>query len=89
MSNEGNCDKRLIHLRVALETCRAVEKKYRQPEDESKSDAFIRALEDATRRVTLTAEDYELILAERRKNEAARQSKREVEQRRKSGRAAR
>ena len=61
-------------------------------EMEEKFDALqqsVRALEDATRRVTLTTEDYELILAERRKNEAARQSKREVEQRRKSGRAAR
>lgn len=89
MPNEGKCDKRLIHLRVDLETCRAVEKKYSQPEDDAKSVAFIRALEDATRRVVLTSEDYELILKEQRRNETARQNKREVEHRRKNGRAAR
>lgn len=89
MPNEGKCDKRLIHLRVDLETCRAVEKKYSQPEDDAKSVAFIRALEDATRRVVLTSEDYELILKEQRRNEAARQSKREAGRAKRNGRAAR
>ncbi len=89
MPNEGKCDKRLIHLRVDLETCRAVEKKYSQPEDDAKSVAFIRALEDATRRVVLTSEDYELILKEQRRNETARQSKRETANAKKHGRAAR
>lgn len=89
MPNEGKCDKRLIHLRVDLETCRAVEKKYGQPEDDARSVAFIRALEDATRRVELTSEDYELILKEQRRNEAARKSKREAGRAKKNGRAAR
>lgn len=89
MPNEGKCDKRLIHLRVDLETCRAVEKKYGQPEDDARSVAFIRALEDATRRVELTSKDYELILKEQRSNEAARKNKREACRAKRNGRAAR
>ena len=68
MSNEGDIDKRQVGIRVDLDTCRKVEKKYRQPEDSNRTIAFIRALEDATRNVRLTAEDYKLIAAEAEAN---------------------
>lgn len=69
MSNTPDCDKRQVGIRLEIETCRKVEKKYRQPEDGSnKSLAFIRALEDATRGVRLTPEDYDEIAREAHDN---------------------
>lgn len=76
MSNEGDVDKRQVGLRCDLDLCRKVEKKFSRPEDESKSIAFIRALEDATRTVHLTAEDYDAIAAEARANMSRRMAKR-------------
>ena len=59
-----------------LDTCRKVEKKFTLPGDTAKSLAFIRALEEATREVRLTADDYETILAESRANMAKRRASR-------------
>lgn len=76
MSDQPDCDKRQVGLRVEIETCRKVEKKYGQPEDgRVKSLAFVRALEDATRGVKLTADDYAAIAAEARRNEARTRTK--------------
>ena len=76
MSGEGDCDKRLLSIRVSLETCRSVEKKYRHEDDTDKGTAFIRALEDAVRDVHLTAEDYQIILDESRENLRKRMARR-------------
>lgn len=76
MSNEGNCDKRLLSLRVSLETCRGVEKKYRHEDDTDKGTAFIRALEDAVRDVHLSPEDYQIIANECKANLAKRMARR-------------
>lgn len=76
MSNEGKCDKRLLSLRVSLETCRGVEKKYRHEDDTDKGTAFIRALEDAVRDVHLSPEDYQIILNESRENLRKRMARR-------------
>lgn len=76
MSNQPSPDKRQVGLRIDLDVCKRVEKKYSQPDDVTRSVAYIRALEDATREVQLTAEDYEEILAEARRNAAASRRKR-------------
>lgn len=76
MGNEGDLGKRLVGLRVPLEICRAVEKEFSRPGDKHKSDAFLRALEEATRNVPITLEDFELIRAEYLKNEQNRMEKR-------------
>jgi hypothetical protein len=76
MSNEGKLDKRLVTLRVAIETCRKAEAKYGQESDESWRESLIRALEDATRDYQLTPDDYRAIAAEVEANRVARQEKR-------------
>lgn len=76
MSNEGDVDKRQVGLRADLDLCRKVEKKYARPEDDNKSVAFIRALEDATRNVRLDAADYDAIAAEAHANLEKRMAKR-------------
>ena len=76
MSGEGDCDKRLVHLRVPLETCRAVEKGFARPGDTAKSTAFIRALEEATRDIRLTPEDYRIIQRESDENLKKRHERR-------------
>lgn len=76
MSGEGDLDKRILSIRVSLDTCRSVEKKYRLPNDKEKGTAFIRALEDAVRDVDLTAEDYQIIAAERAGNFKKRMARR-------------
>ena len=71
MPNQPACDKRQMGIRLDLDTCRKVEKKYGQPEDGGKKSlAYIRALEDATRGVHLDPEDWEAIAAEARANRA-------------------
>jgi len=76
MSNEGDLDKRKVNIRVRIETCEKVLKKYGLPEDTGDSAAFVRALEDATRNVALFPEDYEAIAAEVRENLEKRLAKR-------------
>lgn len=76
MSNEGDLDKRKVNIRIRIETCEKVSKKYGLPEDVGDSSAFVRALEDATRDVALSPEDYEAITAEVRANFAKRMANR-------------
>lgn len=65
MSDQPDCDKRQIGIRLELDICRKVEKKYAQPEDGGKKSlAYIRALEDATRGVDLDPEDWQAIADE-------------------------
>ena len=76
MSNEGSLDKRVVTIRVAIETCRKAQAKYGLDTDGSWRDSLIRALEDATRDYQLTPEDYRQIAAEVEVNRQARKQKR-------------
>ena len=76
MSNEGNCDKRKINLRVSIETCEKVLKKYSQKGDDGAAVSFVRALEDATRGIELSAEVYAEISKEVQANRDKRMAKR-------------
>ena len=72
MANMGKTTKRQIAIRLDIDLCVAVEKKYSQPNDTNKVTAYIRALEDATRDVILSSRDYQIIAAEVRANELKR-----------------
>lgn len=76
MSDEGDIDKRKVNIRVRIETCKKVVAKFGVEGDAGEAPAFVRALEDATREVTLTPEDYEAIAAEVRRNLEKRMQKR-------------
>ena len=68
MPNKPNVNNRQVGLRVSVELCRKVEVGFGRDGDTYKSEAFIRALEEATRDVALTVADYEAIAAEVRAN---------------------
>ncbi len=76
MSNEPNTDKRQLSLRIDLDVCKRVERKYTLPGDTGRVTAYLRALEDATREVVLTPEDYEAMREESRQNMIKRMQKR-------------
>lgn len=76
MSNEGSLDKRLVTMRVAIETCRKAEAKYARKGDKSWRESLVRALEDATRDYQLTPSDYRAIAREVEANQKARNKKR-------------
>ena len=75
MANMGKVTKAKINLRVDLHLCRAVEAKYSFESDKAKSDAYIRALEDATRGWILNEQDYRIILSQIHENESKRKGK--------------
>ena len=56
--NERRVDRRFIGATIDILICKKVERKYRQSEKDSLSVIYGRALEDATRKVVLTKEDY-------------------------------
>ena len=70
MPNKPNANNRQVGLRVSVELCRKVEVGFGREGDLHKSEAFIRALEEATRNVVLTVADYEAVAAEVRANRA-------------------
>lgn len=72
MANMGKTSKRQIAIRLDLHLCRAVEKKFHRKDDESEVVAYIRAIEDATRDVLLTANDYKIIAKQIQENENKR-----------------
>lgn len=72
MANMPNVHNRQIGLRPSIELCRKVEKKFAKNSDAAGSLAYIRALEEATRDVLLSAKDYQAIAREASANEAAR-----------------
>ena len=72
MANMGKTTKRQVAIRLDIDLCVAVEKKYSMPKDENKVTAYIRALEDATRDVILSSSDYKRIAEEVRANELKR-----------------
>jgi hypothetical protein len=73
---EKATDARFIGATVKIEVCRKVEKAFRRKPDDSLSTIYARALEEVSRDVELTAEDYAAIEAETRRNEEARARKR-------------
>lgn len=75
MANMGKTNKKQIAVRLELTTCRAVEKKFKKSGDTSDVVAYIRALEEATRDVILTKEDYKIIQRQIEENEIERASK--------------
>ena len=72
MSNMPDINKRQVSTRVDIELCRKVEKEFARPGDKSKNVAFIRALEEATRKIQLDDADYDLIAKEIRRNKMKR-----------------
>lgn len=74
--NERKLDRRFVGATIDIEICKKVERKYRLTESDSLSTIYSRALEDATRDVLLTADDYEAIAREVRENRAKRDAKR-------------
>lgn len=72
MANMPKTSKRQVALRLDLDLCRCIEVKFGRKYDTSKSTAFIRALEDATRDVQLSSKDYKIIAEEIRLNELKR-----------------
>ena len=73
---ETAVDTRVIVATVKIEVCKKVETKYRLSPQDSHSTIYARALEDATRDVQLTEDDYKTIAAEIAQNRAKRQAKR-------------
>lgn len=74
MANMGKTTKRQVAIRLDLHLCRAVEKKFRRDDDKSDVVAYIRALEDSTRDVALTASDYKIIAKQIEANELKRKN---------------
>ena len=74
--NERKLDRRFVGATIDIEICKKVERKYRLSTEDSLSTIYSRALEDATRDVLLTADDYEAIAREVRANRAKRDAKR-------------
>lgn len=74
MANMGKTTKRQVAIRLDLHLCRAVEKKFHRADDTSDVVAYIRALEDSTRDVVLTANDYKVIAKQIEANELKRKN---------------
>lgn len=72
MANAPKITKRQKGLRIDLELDAKVRYGFSRPEDKDDTPAYIRALEEATRKVELPAEAYEEIAARKRANEAKR-----------------
>lgn len=73
MPNKPNVNNRQVGLRPSIELCRKVKVGFGREDDRHESDAFIRALEEATRNVVLTVADYDAIAAEVRANREHRE----------------
>ena len=74
--NERKIDRRFVGATIDIEICKKVERKYRLSSDDSLSTIYGRALEDATRDVRLTSEDYREIAEEVKANSEKREAKR-------------
>ena len=74
--NEGALDKRQVSLRVRIELVRRTVKNFGREEDGTDvSPSIVRALEEATRDVELSPEEYKEIAAEIERNREKRQQK--------------
>lgn len=75
--NEGALDKRQVSLRVRIELVRKTVKSFGREEDgRDVSPPIVRALEEATRDVELTPEEYREIGEEIDRNRSKREQKR-------------
>lgn len=79
MSAELDVRKKRQSLNVPLELARKIEKFFRKPKDTGVANAYIRALEEVSRDMTLTKADYrfigEQVEANMKKRMALRQKK--------------
>ena len=73
MPHKPNINNRQVGLRVSIELCRKVKVGFGRDSDRHDSEAFIRALEEATRDVILTVADYEAVATEVRANKKHRE----------------
>lgn len=64
MPNKPDPLNKQVGLRVSVQLCRKISVGFSKPSDRFESQAFIRALEEATRDVVLTVEDYQKIASE-------------------------
>ena len=81
MSNEGHCDKMQVSLRIMIETVKKTVKSFGRDSDGGDiAPALVRALEEATRDVPLTTQEYAEISAEVEKNRQKREEKRRKRQ---------
>ena len=76
MANEGATDKRLFSIRMPIETVKKAERKFGKADDSSFREAIIRAVEESTRDVELSPQDYRAIARETEANLKARMAKR-------------
>ena len=75
--NEGDTDKRQVGLRLQLELVKKAVKEFGRPRDKGEiSHAIIRALEEATREVHLTPQEFAECTAEAEENMRKRMAKR-------------
>lgn len=72
MPNKPDINKTQVGLRVPLELSAAVLRGFSRKGDKADSTAFIRALEEATRNITLTADDLIEIGKKAKQNAAKR-----------------
>lgn len=72
MPNKPSVNNRQVGLRVSVELCRKVKVGFGRDGDKHESEAFVRALEEATRDVILTVADYDAVAAEVRANKEHR-----------------
>lgn len=76
--NEKAIDARVVGSTIKIETAKKVMRKFLRPGEKSQSLAIARALEDATRDVVLTEQDYIDIAKEMERNRKARAMKRDA-----------
>lgn len=72
MANSPKVTKRQKGLRIDLELDAKILYGFSRPGDRNDTPAYIRALEEATRKIVLPAEAYEAIADKKRRNEAKR-----------------
>lgn len=72
MPNMPNINKRRVRVRVPLDVCQKIAKKWRKPGDENENLAFVRCLKGAVNGIGLTDDEWRNISEERARNEALR-----------------
>lgn len=76
MANEVAIDKRRFTMSLHIETIRKAQARYGRKDDASFRDAIVRVLEEATRDIPLTPEQYREVADETAANLKAREAKR-------------
>lgn len=76
MANTPDINKKQVGLRLDLELCQKVEKHFTRDGDKNATLAYVRALEEATRKVKLDLHDFEIIHERAARNAAKRKGTR-------------